>query len=714
MRRKLYLLAAVAIALQTQGTAGTVQAEAAAIELSEDFGTEMDEDNPEEGESLSEDTLGETEDGPAASTWEVQGDFFETEDGLDEETPAEEDEKPYEESVYGTELFLDMKEGCTAREIKDALSRMRDNTEYTHMTVNIPAGEYECRETIYIYSNTTVNSAEGAHYYLHPDIPDRVIFGSNNWGSLREDGMADEGGYDHVENVEIQGGSFDGNNVGGELIRFIHGRNVTVCGAEIYNVKNGGHHLTLAGVDNALVDGCSFYGYLGDLGKEAIHLDVVHNSSLVPGTECYDDAVPRNITIQNCAFWDLARGIGSHSAVEGAFPENIVIRDNHFWDIRGWAIKAFHYKNFQISGNEIQNCDGGILLHSVLAGYESSLYPPLDGSYQSALPSREDGYDFQTEITGNQISGTADGIKVTASRQQPMGGIHIKDNEILSGGWGVTLKTKAYGNEVSGNYVEGMSRAGIYLSGVAANRIEGNQVVDSLKYGIYLNSLCEENKIADNMVSGGSDFGIYVSNSTGTDILDNLVDEISTSGIRVAWKSADTAVDGNVVSNVGGSAIYVTTSSNRTQVEHNWINHPAYYGILAKNSQKNISANYFYESGKYQSIALSGSKKATIKWNQFYQLGGAPLVYWNGSEGSVPEMRLMKVNKIAANSTKVTGTLGSRKSRVMAEIHEKIYEGTVKDRKFTLQKLPKLKRGTVLTVIERDIWGNTNYMEKSI
>ena len=146
----------------------------------------------------------------------------------EQEFGSAQETKPYEEMIVETELIVDMEGGCTAEDIKSALETMRESTEYSHMTVNVPAGEYECTEPLYIYSNTTLNSEEGAHYYLSPDAKDHLIVASNNWGPLRENGLEDRGGYSHIQNVVIQGGSFDGNNVGGELIRFIHGNNITV------------------------------------------------------------------------------------------------------------------------------------------------------------------------------------------------------------------------------------------------------------------------------------------------------------------------------------------------------------------------------------------------------------------------------------------------------------------------------------------------------
>ena len=623
--------------------------------------------------------------------------------------------KPYEEMIVETELIVDMEGGCTAEDIKSALETMRESTEYSHMTVNVPAGEYECTEPLYIYSNTTLNSEEGAHYYLSPDAKDHLIVASNNWGPLRENGLEDRGGYSHIQNVVIQGGYFDGNNVGGELIRFIHGNNITVRDLEIYNVKDKGHHLTLAGVDGAVVERCSFYGYLGQSAKEAIHLDVVHNSMVVPGTHCYDDAAVRNVTIQDCEFRNLSRGIGSHSAVRGVFMEGIQILDNQFVDIHNWAIKTFHYKNLRIFGNEIYDSAYGIMVHSVLSGRESSFYEPLEEVSLEEIPSKGTGYDFGIEISENHIENVNEGVRIVGHSEQMLGGVELMDNVIQDSSFGVTFKGKVTNSEISGNEISGAKRSAVFLSDSRENEISGNEIDHSDKYGIYLNRRCEKNKVTGNQMGGNKNYGIYISNSIGTQVQKNKVENNRACAIMVSWKSKDTVVSGNQVRGAKASAIFVNNSSDRSRVKYNKIYKPVYYGVRVKNSDSvQACSNYFYESGKHQSIAFSGSKNGVTKWNQLYQLSAAPMAFWSCSKCSVPPMYLMKVNQISNGAVKVTGTLGSRRSRAMIELKGKTYHASVKNKKFQSPKLPKLKRGISLTVVERDIWGNTHRKEITV
>ena len=214
-----------------------------------------------------------------------------------------------------------------------------------------------------------------------------------------------------------------------------------------------------------------FYGYLGQSAKEAIHLDVVHNSMVVPGTHCYDDAAVRNVTIQDCEFRNLSRGIGSHSAVRGVFMEGIQILDNQFVDIHNWAIKTFHYKNLRIFGNEIYDSAYGIMVHSVLSGRESSFYEPLEEVSLEEIPSKGTGYDFGIEISENHIENVNEGVRIVGHSEQMLGGVELMDNVIQDSSFGVTFKGKVTNSEISGNEISGAKRSAVFLSDSRENEI---------------------------------------------------------------------------------------------------------------------------------------------------------------------------------------------------------------------------------------------------
>ena len=62
----------------------------------------------------------------------------------------------------------------------------------------------------------------------------------------------------------------------------------------------------------------------------------------------YDETPNRNITITNCTFKNVQRGVGTHAAIVGCYHSNIRIENNKFINIPGYAIIATNYINSSI------------------------------------------------------------------------------------------------------------------------------------------------------------------------------------------------------------------------------------------------------------------------------------------------------------------------------------------------------------------------------
>ena len=115
-----------------------------------------------------------------------------------------------------------------------------------------------------------------------------------------------------------------------------------------------------------------------------------------PGSDNYDDTACRNITVSNCKFKNVSRGVGSHSAVDGVFVSNVVVTNNTFENVYNEPIKIINYKDTVISNNQINNCKHGILVHTRLN--ESSYYDPLPGTVTEKVPSAEDQYNYNVAV----------------------------------------------------------------------------------------------------------------------------------------------------------------------------------------------------------------------------------------------------------------------------------------------------------------------------
>ena len=271
--------------------------------------------------------------------------------------------------------------GAAATSIQSLLD-MNKYGGYDELIVTLPKGEYYLDRTLYVYSNTTIKVEKGAKFYKN-----RV------YGAVIEGGiLSDRGGYEGCKNITIDGGLWDAKAImnlseGTETFRFIHASNITIKNAEFSNLPEDSHFVVLAGSKDVLIENCSFHGY-GDDGdshrepKEAVQLDVAHSVEIVPTDQwiVWDDLPCKNVTIQNCEFYDYSRAIGSHTAVAGIYHENIVIRNNVIRDMEEVALKLYQYKDSLVSGNEISNCAGGIVVYTELGNSKKDAYfKPLNG-----------------------------------------------------------------------------------------------------------------------------------------------------------------------------------------------------------------------------------------------------------------------------------------------------------------------------------------------
>ncbi len=590
------------------------------------------------------------------------------------------DETAYTVTEYEDEVTIDIKDGCTADDIIKALAWQRGDR---HLTVNVPAGLYETYNTLYVYSNTTLNSADGAKYVLMPGNM-KTLLGSYNWK------QTDEGGYTHIQNVMISGGEFDGNRQGGEIVRFIHGSNISVKHAVIHDVGNKGHLLTLAGVDGANISGCEFYGYHGTMAKEALHLDVVHDGTIAPGTSKFDDAAPKNITVSGCKFHDLIRGVGSHSAIDGVFMSNIKIMNNTFTNITYEAIKTYNYKNLEIANNKMDKVGKGIFVHNLLKGV--SLISALPGTVKEAYPSKSKKYNYNINIHDNTISnvlsgsGRGRGIELGGNAKYPLGGVTVTNNTIQKAPqYGIFLNTSVVYSAVSQNTVSSPGESGIVLySSCTGNQLLNNTITYPKKFGISIGTSHSTTARANRVEYSGNN-SIQVTKSESCALLENKIKSSRSSGISLSAGSHKPTISKNVIYNPARNAIYVS-----------------------KCNSVRISGNTVQSVKKAFAIGVVDCSAVVTSYNKFTSTTQTPVLITRTKKANTTSLNLMKVNRVRTSSTKVTGTVGKTGSSVTIKIGKKTYSATVsKSRAFTSRKIPKQKKGTVITVTEKDKKGNT-------
>ncbi|MDO5292786.1 MAG: right-handed parallel beta-helix repeat-containing protein [bacterium] len=467
--------------------------------------------------------------------------------------------------------------GSRANEIQKALDQAKTlkETGKKQLEVTLKEGTYELTDDLVIYSDTILVAR------------DCKIIKKHQKGPMVRNYLYDrEKGQNYAANIKIIGGLWDGGagiteKKSDETFRFIHAKNVEVRDLTIKNIM-AGHLLTLAGVDHAIVDRCTFSSYcVYGTTKEALHLDLVHSRHMVPVVEsskkqiCYDDAPCKNIIVSNCKFYNVPAGVGSHSAVRGMYNENIVIKDNMFTNIEAAAIRCYNYKNVTITGNVIERAGIGMEVYTCTENSENmdddktSFHFPNSGVEQEKPPMDQ---DYSIVIDHNQIHTVYTGkdkkfgnaICVTGSEKRPIANLAITDNIIINAKKNAihllhAPKVQVIRNQISGNDQKSY-RGGIYLNKSKEARIESNHIRFT------------ERAIEMVMSSQGS-------------VMENQISDSLYDGIYVGNRSRDNRIEGNLIAETAGTGIAIEERADNNQLKNNTIK-SANIGIFIKDSRK--------------------------------------------------------------------------------------------------------------------------------
>lgn len=459
------------------------------------------------------------------------------------------------------EDVIELKEDSTITDIQRALNLNVANSS-RHLTVKVPAGTYILDKALFIYSNTTLELDEKTTFILKSPKY-KVMISSYNY-------QYDKGGYEQIKNVEIIGGNWDGNGTSGEMMRFIHGTNITVKNANIYNVGNGSHLITFAGVKNGLIENCTLSGYHGTTVKEAIHLDIVHNNQWVPGTVTYDDTADDTILIQNNTVFDYPRAVGSHSSVKGVYHKNIVIQNNTFRNLTNEAVNLYSYKKSSVIGNTIDQVGSGIRLYTKFTNGKQ--YEPLSGTKTEEIPS-----DYEIQVKNNKITNTKQyGIQLYGTKDQPMTGVTIIGNTIQNTkntalmiynystenviqknkiqtitNHGIGIYQGSNSNKVIGNIIKNTTKQGIYVGKSKSTLMKSNKIVNAKKHGIWVESGSRNTRVINNIISNPKEMGIGLKNASSSKVLNNKVMGASKFGLYII-ESKNMEIKANRYENIAG------------------------------------------------------------------------------------------------------------------------------------------------------------------
>lgn len=445
------------------------------------------------------------------------------------------------------------------QQLQQALNDARDNTSGIY-TIEIPSGKYLLRGPLKMYSNTCL-SMKGV-----------TLKRANDSSMLRLGSQLEEkngySGYSGFKNIRFVGGVWDGANKTTSLIRLGHAQNITFEGVTFTNVKDN-HHMEMAAVKKVLVSGCTFKNYTGQWkstgNREALQFDVMHNPSQFTGYDNYDDTPCRDVTVTDCTFSHVCRGVGTHSAVTGSYFENMQFVNNTFKDVAGYAIICSNYRNAKINNNKMVNCGSGIWFRTMAQNHKMFFTPhKASGKIQK---------NAKSEIKNNVIDATVNGYKNVVFGIMLYGekmGQNIQD--VKRGDY------RLEGITVQGNKVTlSCNGYGIWLQGAEKNKIVGNDIVCNIRKkglnsggngdGIRIlsgsSNSVQKNRIQNLVRTGKASkmTGIYIENGNHTELIGNAVSGCSKDGICVK-KSRDLFLKNNKSMNNMRNGIRITDNSS--------------------------------------------------------------------------------------------------------------------------------------------------------
>lgn len=535
---------------------------------------------------------------------------------------------------------------------------------YNHLTITMKPGIYNVDSIIPLYSNTTVN-AVGVEFRLNRDSTWRTIIGTRNQVDSDE-----KGGYGYANNIKINGGIYDGQGENGELIRFIHSQNIEIRNVKVRNVSDDPHLITLAGVRNVTIDNSELSGFVGKgEPKEAIHIDVVHNANMVPGTKIYDDTACENIVIKNNIVRDFPRAVGSHSFVKGVYANNIQIRNNKFYNLSAEAIKLYGFKNVDVLDNKIENSDIGVFAYTY---WDENALKPLSTTKIESSPS-----DYNIMIRRNTFKNIKRyGVQVSGNSQDQLRGVDVVGNTFnniqntaiqyykyaqssdisnniikSSKNKGIGLYSYSSGNSIKNNRIYLTNSSAVYFENCARTRVFDNDIVNSSDHGIcfYKNSI--DAVIKGNTIKDVKKISICGNASKKAVIQSNKIYNCKEAGISMHNKSDDAVIQDNKVINAGGQGIGIYSSSKGIYIWKNIVDSAQKNGIYVADSASIRTRTNTIKNVKEHGLVYYRSSNGKVEWNTI------TTAKKNGIYLSKSNKNLIKSNTIKkANASGIMGS----------------------------------------------------------
>jgi parallel beta-helix repeat protein len=516
------------------------------------------------------------------------------------------------------------------RAIQKALDEARDNASAKNpYTVKIPKGTYTLDAQLSIYSYTTLDLT-GVTLKRADRKMNILRVGLNDTASTGVTGY-------YYRNITIKGGTLDGCGTDSTVLKAAHCANFTMKKVTLKNVKDG-HLMEVGGVNGLTISGCTFKDQTLSssdvLTYEAVQLDILYEKHL-SGTR--NEAIPnKNVTVTDCTFQNVPRGIGSHTAVLNAPVNGVTITGCTFKKIKSCAIQGQGWKNVLIEDNTIKDGPRGIAIYYVRdEGSGTYLASVLSktGKTKSSVSNAYKADNAQNIVIRNNnitLSNMKDAYASYVRGAIVISGTEVTSDKGFSDGSGHLPKGDYYISDVTvtGNTIT------TYGNGIRAvearNCTISNNTITCKKatvkdnsgtqdyYGIQARYLCKDIVIKDNTVTGSSSNGIYASaDSSIKEISKNTVSNAGKNGIDIE-ASKCTVIKDNQISNSAVTGIFVYSKSNVDSITNNTIDKAANHGISIYDQSKTtkVSGNTVKSAAGYGICVGNKSNGGTISGNK--------------------------------------------------------------------------------------------------
>lgn len=233
-------------------------------------------------------------------------------------------------------------------------------------TLTLKKGTYNLTNALPVSSNITIVLQDGVvmnktnNSHTKEIKAGHIMFECIRSSRLKKKNSV--GGYGGEKNIRIVGQGKVVMNLGkcnkSEAIRVPHASNVSIENISFVNLRDG-HFIEITASRDVTVSNCTFSNNKNG-ERCAINLDTPDKvtNGFNGAYSKFDKTPDLNITIQNCGFYNLYRGIDTHRFSPDKYHTNVQILNCTFRNSVQSPIMMENWKNAVIKGNTIDGVQG--------------------------------------------------------------------------------------------------------------------------------------------------------------------------------------------------------------------------------------------------------------------------------------------------------------------------------------------------------------------